>query len=1040
MKKLLLIAALIVALMFPVSGGAAELLNVTSAGVDGNLVFYDKSGNIIMTLDAANRKLSFPSGSLLETLGTTITIGNISYTVPTDNGAASQFLQTDGSGVLSWAGGASTAWDDLGPPDALKTHAMTTYAQTFTSTKTDGDMFNFQGLGAFGDVSVMRIEQKTGLATDGTVLEVISADADVDALLVTANSTDILQIYGSGAIKINSLEFDVSETTGAITINDGGDAGQISIEGTVLDINSLDFVGAGAITAAASNAITINPNAGDAAGEDLIITAHNLQLTAAGAMTLSPDGAVVTAITITDTDYTNALSVGDNAILGTTGAITYTNWNINADGDFVGVDATFSGAVNVGTWKQDAVVAATATTTITVDGTTTGGVTIGGTSTGTVTLGGGATLVNLPSTVDLVLAGGDLTVTDTANADMVIFTNNTMTTADLLTLSATGTRTSDNVIEIVDGATTADTIGITANTQTSGNGISYTNTGLGLTGAALYMAITDDNGFTGYYIRAFDGAANDFSVRRYGATVIAGNAKGTDALTLTAGDILVTSGHIDMTTGNLAVAEGTIDATVTTDIAHSINRNLAAAGSAAALTVAEQNAASTQVALAVTNAGTVGTGLTVTTSGVGNATGTSLVHSGDLATLAITAGAARTGDIITVNMDNQLAEKVIAIDAGAWTGTAGEGAIEFVSDVAATVEAGQAIRVSLRGTGTSGTAITGKALYAHAQAGVIAGESLVYLDTLFNTAIHISNEGATADGIKFDVADAYTGQGIIADLGPHVGTVSEGFIHIETDAAATDVAGQILRINLQDSLVDTTAISGKAIYAKEVSPFKSGTYLVHFESTSNGSLFLSGPVSLQAAAPLVGASPIVLEGATADAFEVIIAVTDPKLDSTLTLPAPALAAGGNIASYIVGGTTTDSESEVATETIDESTVAIPALHAAAGQTYVWEMAGTKTGANDTFACQLDLAGTNSLTLTSPDAAAGDWVCRITLQLTGAATQKMYGELLINGKSPVVDYATGIVNLAGAVNVGLELVLANAADEVAAESVIVRYNE
>lgn len=673
MKKLLLIAALIVALMFPILGGAVELNNITSRGVDGNLVFYDVSGNAIMTLDAANRKLSFPSGSLLETLGTTITIGNISYTVPTNNGAASQFLQTDGDGVLTWAGGASTAWDAIGDATAAGTVAMTTYAQILTSTKTDGDMFNIQGLGAFGDVSVVRIEQKTGLATDGTVLEVVSADADVDALLVTANATDIIQVYGSGAIKINSLEFDVSETTGSITINDGGDLGQISIEGTVLDINSLDFVGAGAITAAASSAITINPNAGNAAGEDLIITAHNIQLTAEGAITMSPDAAVTTALTITDTDYTNALSVGDNAILGTTGVITYSNWSINADGDFAGVDATFTGAVNVGIWKQDAVVASTATTTITVDGTTTGGVTIGGTSEGTITLGktGGtaATLVNLPASVDLVLVGGDLTVTDTENADMVTFTNNTMTTADLVTLSASGTRTSDNVIEIVDGATTATTIGITATTMTSGDGIRYTNAGAGiLTGAAFVANVT--GAFTGYYFLGESAGTDEFTVKKNGATVIAGAAS-TDMLTITAGDLQITAGDIDLDLGFITVDN-------TADEANYIKRNFNGAGTAAMLTIEDTHASADKATLNIVSNGSAATALKIDQTGTGNAIALDINAAGDLPVIDIDASAARTGDVINVLMTNQEAERGLVFT-GAWTGTNAEGLIDLYS-------------------------------------------------------------------------------------------------------------------------------------------------------------------------------------------------------------------------------------------------------------------------------------------------------------------------------------------------------------------------
>jgi len=65
MKKLTLIAVLIIiAIVFlATTPWAAELNNVTSKGVDGNLVFYDASGNEIMSLEAANRLLTFPSGS-----------------------------------------------------------------------------------------------------------------------------------------------------------------------------------------------------------------------------------------------------------------------------------------------------------------------------------------------------------------------------------------------------------------------------------------------------------------------------------------------------------------------------------------------------------------------------------------------------------------------------------------------------------------------------------------------------------------------------------------------------------------------------------------------------------------------------------------------------------------------------------------------------------------------------------------------------------------------------------------------------------------
>ena len=43
--------------------------NVRSEWVSGNLVFYDKSSNIIVTFDGANRSLVVPSGAVLTVNG-----------------------------------------------------------------------------------------------------------------------------------------------------------------------------------------------------------------------------------------------------------------------------------------------------------------------------------------------------------------------------------------------------------------------------------------------------------------------------------------------------------------------------------------------------------------------------------------------------------------------------------------------------------------------------------------------------------------------------------------------------------------------------------------------------------------------------------------------------------------------------------------------------------------------------------------------------------------------------------------------------------
>lgn len=672
-----------------------------------------------------------------------------------DNTGVSALYFEDDAGSVTQVGPASTAWDDLTSPDANKTHTFTTFTSIFSGTSTTADQWTFRGTGNFGDVSVVKIESLTGNPTDGTVLEVVSHDTDADAFLVTANAATRVQVYGSGNVDIVGL-------TGVINYTD-------------FDVS-------------ADGAVTL---AGDDGGSMLTFTPS------AGAVGIDASNATLT----------NAIDVGANTIAGTTAVIDFTNFDVTAAGNLSAVDGTFTGNVSVtGTFQQDSITAATAATTLTVDGTGVGGVTIGGTSTGTVTLGGGATLVNLPATVDLTLTGGDLTVTDTANADMVTFTNNTMTTADLLVLSAAGTRTSDNVVEITDGATTGTTIGITANTQTSGHGISYTNSGAALTGAALYMGITDGAGFTGYYLHAYDGAATDFSVRRYGATVIGGLAS-TDMLTITTGDAQIDDGKIEITTDEDDTSSVIRNQGVTTGPVFEIEETAAAADNAA-LFIDQNATTATSYGIEIDSEG--GTG----------------IHWSALIA---------AGDAMLVDVANAWTGQAFVIDAGPWLGTAGEGAgFSFISDAAATSEAGTVMRIKLQGSGVDAAAIDGKGLYIEDEAAATAGSYLVKLDTLANTALHISNAGAAADGIKIDVADSYTGQGFIADLGPWLGTSGEGFISLASDNAATVPAGQFMRFRQLGTGQHAAAIAGTLIYLEDdaTAPAAGTSYVMNIDATN----------------------------------------------------------------------------------------------------------------------------------------------------------------------------------------------------------------
>jgi hypothetical protein len=274
----------------------------------------------------------------------------------------------------------------------------------------------------------------TSTGVGGVVTNAIDAS---DADIVNAISIGDNTILGAAGA-IDFTEFDVSGTDGSITINDGGDAGKLLVEGTNLDINSLDFVGAGTITNAGSLTIgndsqvttfdglsvlvsqadsfsvagdgskqfnmtaisgdntrtdgmfeingystTANFNtmwasviasSGTAAGDDLFgqtismfandsdadifglrvqgqssapavagsyeagILVEHLDATVGSMLdgiriVSTTDTAMTDGLDVSDAEIVNGLNIGANTLLGTTGLIDYTNFDVNATGD-----------------------------------------------------------------------------------------------------------------------------------------------------------------------------------------------------------------------------------------------------------------------------------------------------------------------------------------------------------------------------------------------------------------------------------------------------------------------------------------------------------------------------------------------------------------------------------------------------------------------------------------------------------------------------------------------------------------------------------
>lgn len=310
---------------------------------------------------------------------------------------------------------------------------------------------------------------------------------DGTCLTVTAADTDV-----DGVI-ISNTAADLSSSNYLLTLGltDDGDAQGIFLR--CLDHASADTK----FQVGVDGATTI---AGTAAGTDaLTLTAGNITVT---------DGA------LTLTSATNGdLTVGDDATIsgdcGVTGALT------------VGGGAAITGAltatsIEAGTIKQNAFAPASAGATLTVNGDGAGGVNIGSVSTGGITLGATTTVADGKN---VTIGEGSLTIDNDVNESALVIESSS--------------------------TTTGSPIQVTAST-TTGSCVSVTADDLGSGGKMIYLD-SDNTAADNYYFYLYNGTAADFTVGRYGGTVITGLAS-TDVLTVTTGDVQIDDGKVNIDT------------------------------------------------------------------------------------------------------------------------------------------------------------------------------------------------------------------------------------------------------------------------------------------------------------------------------------------------------------------------------------------------------------------------------------------------------------------------------------------------------------
>jgi hypothetical protein len=413
------------------------------------------------------------------------------------------------------------------------------------------------------------------------------------------------------------------------------------------------------------------------------------------------------------TDSSGAISFG-NENLTTTGTINLASDSINITLGASGATDSriyFDGAGNLMLYDSNLVVARSLTELYT------------------------GTSLNPTVSGNLTIGDGNFTWTNTSAAETAVFT-----------LAAT---TVDG-IQIASSNTSADVIQITANATTSGS--------------LLSLISVDATMTSGAYIYCYDGGAQDFAVRRYGATTIAGSAAGTASLTLTTGDAVLSSGRITQTS--------------TADVSSSFYRNNAV-GTGAVVSIQDAHVNGGVTLLVNSDVTDDIDALQITHDGVGY--GISVVGSSVTGKQAYFAGpAAQTTSIVTVDGSTGTG----------WVGAATTGMVGLITDGAVAADA-SLLRIA--SSGQPAAANDGICLDIVESGAAQATSYAVKINSASNEALHVAQGTALFDekatftaSIQIlcsdkDSTNPPTNNECIAEFGA-AATVGAGFIAIIDDA------------------------------------------------------------------------------------------------------------------------------------------------------------------------------------------------------------------------------------------------------------------
>lgn len=413
----------------------------------------------------------------------------------------------------------------------------------------------------------------TGNATGtGTIAEIASAAADeTDVLKVTASAAltgGAFVVSASSLATGTAIEAaDLDSLTTGYGLHIASSAIAIATTGRLLYVNHTGATSTSGVlaefkTAATDETVVVKISTAamvDGVGLSIVgttgmTTGSLLRATTSTAGLVATNGVYSLRGTGTHTSTSNAglLDVQSSGMVGTAANSTLVNFqatgaaqvdttllNVEASGFTTGYTGTMIRIKSPTTTGSGTVVAVIA------DGITSGGTAMS-ISTAALTTGDA-----------LVISNGTAATTTGSLLKVTAGGIGAVSADGIVSFAHTGIYTSTSVgfVNIISSGTTAGTtLSVTASAATTGIGVLVATAAL-TEGTALRLSAVEATLTTGKYFECYDGAANDFSIARYGATVIAGNAALTASLTLTKGDLVISDG----------VLRGAVTATITAD-------------------------------------------------------------------------------------------------------------------------------------------------------------------------------------------------------------------------------------------------------------------------------------------------------------------------------------------------------------------------------------------------------------------------------------------------------------------------------------------